>query len=112
MLTREGQNLTKGSKCYFPVYIAGANLSVGDLHFSQGDGELSFCGAIEMVSIASSLVVWFGDRAHLLCVQAGVIQLKCSVIKNGIEKFGLKQPIFLVRSLTFVQYCCAIFHGD
>ena len=30
------------------VFVEGANLSVGDLHFSQGDGEISFCGAIEM----------------------------------------------------------------
>ena len=27
----------RGSRCYFPVFIKGANLSVGDLHFSQGD---------------------------------------------------------------------------
>ena len=27
----------RGSKCYFPVFVKGANLSVGDLHFSQGD---------------------------------------------------------------------------
>ena len=33
---------------YFPVFIEGANLSMGDMHFSQGDGEVSFCGAIEM----------------------------------------------------------------
>ncbi|CAL5369404.1 unnamed protein product [Camellia sinensis] len=26
----------------------GANLSTGDMHFSQGDGEVAFCGAIEM----------------------------------------------------------------
>lgn len=44
------KNLSRGSRCYFPVYVDGANLAVGDLHFSQGDGELSFCGAIEMVS--------------------------------------------------------------
>lgn len=44
------KNLSRGSRCYFPVYIDGANLAIGDLHFSQGDGELSFCGAIEMVS--------------------------------------------------------------
>jgi Acetamidase/Formamidase family len=25
-----------------------AKLSFGDLHFSQGDGEITFCGAIEM----------------------------------------------------------------
>lgn len=39
-------------------------------------GEQSFCGAIE---------------------QAGKVTLKCSVVKGGIEKFALKQPIFLVR---------------
>jgi formamidase len=31
----------------FRSYIDGAGLSVGDLHFSQGDGEITFCGAIE-----------------------------------------------------------------
>ncbi|KAJ7765858.1 Acetamidase Formamidase [Mycena maculata] len=73
------KNLSRGSRCYFPVFIKGANLSVGDLHFSQGDGELSFCGAIEM---------------------AGVITFSTSIIKGGIEKFALKQPIFLVRPLS------------
>ena len=28
--------------------MEGAKFSVGDLHFSQGDGEISFCGAIEV----------------------------------------------------------------
>jgi formamidase len=42
------KNLTKGCKIYFPVFVEGANLSMGDIHFSQGDGEVSFCGAIEM----------------------------------------------------------------
>jgi hypothetical protein len=28
---------SRGSRCYFPVFVKGANLSVGDLHFSQGD---------------------------------------------------------------------------
>lgn len=42
------QNLTKGCKVYFPVFVEGAKLSMGDMHFSQGDGEVSFCGAIEM----------------------------------------------------------------
>ncbi|ODM89642.1 hypothetical protein Ocin01_17042 [Orchesella cincta] len=35
------KNLSRGSKVWFPVYVPGANLSVGDLHFSQGDGEIS-----------------------------------------------------------------------
>lgn len=42
------QNLSRGCRVYFPVFVEGANLSMGDMHFSQGDGEVSFCGAIEM----------------------------------------------------------------
>nr|GMC67954.1 putative formamidase C869.04 isoform X3 [Ipomoea batatas] len=42
------KNLSRGSKIYLPVFIEGANLSTGDMHFSQGDGEVAFCGAIEM----------------------------------------------------------------
>ncbi|KAM0754189.1 Acetamidase/Formamidase [Meredithblackwellia eburnea MCA 4105] len=84
------KNLSKGSKCYFPVYIEGANLSVGDLHFSQGDGELSFCGAIEM---------------------AGIITLKCSVIKDGVKKFALKQPIFLPSPVDPLYSQQLVFEG-
>ncbi|GKU08980.1 unnamed protein product, partial [Fusarium langsethiae] len=40
-------NISRGSKTYLPVHVAGAKFSVGDLHFSQGDGEISFCGAIQ-----------------------------------------------------------------
>ena len=46
------KNMSRGSRVYFPVYVDGAKLSLGDLHFSQGDGEISFCGGIEMVSIS------------------------------------------------------------
>ncbi|RHZ53644.1 acetamidase/formamidase family protein [Aspergillus thermomutatus] len=67
------KNLSRGSKVYLPVHVPGAKFSVGDLHFSQGDGEISFCGAIEM---------------------AGVITLKFTVIKDGIAKMGMKSPIF------------------
>jgi formamidase len=35
------KNLSRGSKVWLPVYVSGANLSVGDIHFSQGDGEIS-----------------------------------------------------------------------
>ncbi len=43
------KNISRGSRIYLPVYVNGAKLSLGDIHFSQGDGEISFCGAIEMV---------------------------------------------------------------
>ena len=67
------KNLSKGSRIYFPVYVDGANLSMGDIHFSQGDGEISFCGAIEM---------------------AGYIDLHVDLIKGGVEKYAMTNPIF------------------
>ncbi|MCL6576187.1 formamidase [Kyrpidia sp.] len=67
------KNLSKGSRLYLPVYVKGAKLSVGDLHFCQGDGEISFCGAIEM---------------------AGWIDLHVDVIKGGMSKYGVANPIF------------------
>ncbi len=65
------KNLTIGSRVYFPVYVEGAKLSLGDLHFSQGDGEISFCGAIEM---------------------AGYIDLGVDLVKGGMEKYGMNRP--------------------
>jgi len=60
------KNLTKGCRIYFPVFVEGANLSVGDIHFSQGDGEVSFCGAIEM---------------------SGYLLLKCDIMRGGMKKY-------------------------
>ncbi|MCX4189465.1 formamidase [Methylophaga sp. OBS3] len=67
------KDLTKGSKIYFPVYVKDGGLSMGDLHFSQGDGEITFCGAIEM---------------------AGYLDIKVSLIKDGVKKYGIKNPLF------------------
>ncbi|KAI0766789.1 Acetamidase Formamidase [Irpex lacteus] len=82
------KNLSRGSRCYFPVFVKGANLSVGDLHFSQGD--ISFCGAIEM---------------------AGIITLRTSIIKGGVEKFALKNPIFLPSPVDPMYSAKLIFEG-
>ncbi len=67
------KNLSRGSKVYFPVYVNGAMLSMGDIHFSQGDGEITFCGAIEM---------------------AGWLHLHVDLIRDGVSKYGLTNPIF------------------
>lgn len=68
------KNLSKGSRIYFPVFVDGAKLSVGDLHFSQGDGEITFCGGIEM---------------------PGWIELRVNVIKNGMDTYQIKKnPAF------------------
>lgn len=60
------KNLSRGCKVYFPVFVEGANLSMGDMHFSQGDGEVSFCGAIEM---------------------SGFLELKCAILRGGMEQY-------------------------
>ena len=68
------KNLSRGSKCYFPVYVKGAGLSMGDIHWSQGDGEITFCGAIEM---------------------AGWIDIAVDVIKGGVKTYGITNPVFV-----------------
>ncbi|KAI4326037.1 hypothetical protein MLD38_031390 [Melastoma candidum] len=60
------KNLSRGSKVYLPVFVEGANLSAGDMHFSQGDGEIAFCGAIEM---------------------SGFLELKCEIIRGGMKEY-------------------------
>ena len=67
------KNLSRGSRVYLPVFVEGGKIVTGDLHFSQGDGEITFCGAIEM---------------------PGWLDLQVDVIKNGMEKFGVDHAIF------------------
>ncbi|MEO0796812.1 MAG: formamidase [Verrucomicrobiota bacterium] len=67
------KDLTRGSKVFFPVYVDGGGLSMGDIHFSQGDGEITFCGAIEM---------------------AGYLDIRVNIIKGGMLKYGVLNPIF------------------
>ena len=43
---------------------------MGDLHFSQGDGEITFCGAIEM---------------------GGFIDLGVDLIRGGMETYGVSE---------------------
>ncbi|GAB4551836.1 MAG: acetamidase/formamidase family protein [Rhizobacter sp.] len=84
------KDLSRGSKVFFPVYVDGAGLSVGDLHFSQGDGEITFCGAIEM---------------------AGWVHMKVSLIKGGMAKYGIKNPIFKPSPITPHYNDYIIFEG-
>jgi len=58
------KNLSRGAKVYFPVYVKGGG---------QGDGEITFCGAIEM---------------------AGYLDLRVSLIKGGMKKYAITNPIF------------------
>jgi len=84
------KNLTRGSTVYFPVYVPGAGLSMGDLHFSQGDGEITFCGAIEM---------------------AGYLDIRVNLIKGGMAKYAIQNPIFRPSPLEPSYKSYLIFEG-
>ncbi len=64
------KNFTKGTRVFYPVFVPGANLSMGDLHFSQGDGEITFCGAIEI---------------------GGFMDLHVDLIKGGMATYGVSE---------------------
>jgi formamidase len=69
------KNFSRGSRVFYPVHVPGAKLSGGDLHFSQGDGEITFCGAIEM---------------------GGFIDFHIDLIKGGMETYGVStNPVFM-----------------
>jgi formamidase len=67
------KDLGIGSRVFMPVYVPGGLFTIGDLHFAQGDGEITFCGAIEM---------------------PGFIDLGFDVIKGGMDKYKTSMPFF------------------
>ncbi|MER5670946.1 formamidase [Pseudonocardia alni] len=77
------KNLTRGSRIFYPVFVEGAKLSMGDLHFSQGDGEITFCGAIEM---------------------GGFMDLAVDVIKGGMDLYGVGENAVFMPGRTDPQY--------
>ncbi len=62
------KNPSRCTRVYSPVYVRGANLSMGDPHFAQGDREIAFCGQREM---------------------AGWIHLQVDLIKDGMAGYGV-----------------------
>jgi formamidase len=67
------KELARGSRAFLPVYVPGANLSVGDLQFSQGDGKITGLGGVKM---------------------AGYIDLHVDLIPDGINRTGITSPVF------------------
>ncbi|GAA3733916.1 acetamidase/formamidase family protein [Plantactinospora mayteni] len=63
--------LGPGAKVYFPVFVEGGLLSLGDHHLSAGDGECSF-NAMEM---------------------DGRTWLRLDVIKGGMERYAITTPL-------------------
>ena len=77
------KNFTKGTRVFYPVFVPGGNLSMGDLHFSQGDGEITFCGAIEM---------------------GGFMDLHVDVIKGGMTTYGVSENAIFMPGNVDPQY--------
>ena len=77
------KNLSKGSRIFYPVFVDGANLSLGDLHFSQGDGEITFCGAIEM---------------------GGFIDLRVDIIRGGMDTYGVSENAIFMPGRVDPQF--------
>lgn len=77
------KNLSKGTRVFYPVFVDGANFSVGDLHFSQGDGEITFCGGIEM---------------------SGFIDVHVDIIKDGMAKYGVSENAIFMPGNVEPQY--------
>jgi formamidase len=77
------KNLSKGTRVFYPVFVDGANLSVGDLHFSQGDGEITFCGGIEM---------------------GGFIDLRVDLIPGGMETYGVSENAIFMPGRVEPQF--------
>ncbi|WP_309109028.1 formamidase [Arthrobacter sp.] len=73
------KNLSKGTRVFYPVFVDGANLSMGDLHFSQGDGEITFCGAIEM---------------------GGFLDLRVDLIKGGMDTYGVSENAIFMPGIV------------
>jgi formamidase len=77
------KNFTRGSRVFYPVHVNDAKLSGGDLHFSQGDGEITFCGAIEM---------------------GGFIDFGVDLIKGGMAKYGITTNPVLIPGRVEPRY--------
>ncbi|MEX2581884.1 MAG: formamidase [Gemmatimonadota bacterium] len=67
------KELGRGSRIYLPVHVDGALLSVGDLHFSQGDGKITGLGGVKI---------------------AGWIDLHLELIPDGIARLQIDNPVF------------------
>jgi formamidase len=66
------KELSRGSRVYLPVEVDGALLSIGDLHFSQGDGKITGLGGVKM---------------------AGWIDLHVDLVPDGLERLQISNPV-------------------
>jgi formamidase len=86
----DGREMVPGSRIFLPVFVPGANLSVGDLHFSGGDGQITGFGGVRM---------------------AGWIDLRVDVIPDGMRRYEIYEPVIEQR-LPPASHCdTLVFQG-
>lgn len=78
------KNLSNGSRIFLPVFVKGGLLSIGDCHFAEGDGEVTW-NAIEM---------------------DGAVRIRVNLIKDGVRRYAVTTPVFLPgrHEPRFTQY--------
>lgn len=86
----------KGATMYYPVAVAGALLSVGDPHASQGDSEL--CGTAIECSLTGTFQLILHPRATL----------KGTPLENLEYPLLETQTEFLVHGFSFPNYLAAL----
>jgi formamidase len=81
------KNLSTGARVYLPVFVETALFSLGDVHFAEGDGEVTW-NAIDM---------------------DGATHVRLDLVKGAARTYGIRTPVFepgpleprLTRWLTF-----------
>ena len=88
----DNNDVKKGSKIYFPVFAEGALLSMGDVHASMGDGELTSGG----IDICGEVLVQI-DLTKEKRINRPVIETNSSVIvtSNAIDFYEANKLVTL-----------------
>lgn len=84
------KDLLVGICIFFLVYVKGVGFLMGDLYFLQGDGEIGFCGVIEM---------------------DGVSYVGFDFIKGGMVKYNIILFIFMFSIVKLYYEQWLIFEG-
>ena len=110
------------SRVYLPVYVAGALLALGDVHGSQGDGELSYVGLeiCAQVTVRVSLIKdkvlsrplietpesWVTTGEHLEMAQAARMAAEemVQLIQQRLN-FSFEEAYMLMSAAVDVQIC-------
>ncbi|OYD08482.1 acetamidase/formamidase family protein [Paludifilum halophilum] len=105
--------ITSGSSVYFPVFVHGANLALGDLHAAMGDGEMSGTG-IEIagnVRLSISKVKNFPLSMPLVETDEEYMVIASGETFEKAIRVGIEQSVSLLKEflgLSFPDAYCLL----